>query len=172
MTAAGDGDGKDGDGTGPPPGGDAGLPVDDPVLAEHGIDPEDALHGDADDLEARVDDLFERARAAREAFVPASAMASPPDPDERAIAYCKRGLWPVIAVYVDRRGAGTRLDQPHHGRLETALNAWLDLYARCYGADVDPQFSVREAAELFVSTHDIRDVAQLLTDVPRRSGRQ
>ncbi|GAB3689649.1 hypothetical protein GCM10028857_25230 [Salinarchaeum chitinilyticum] len=122
----------------------------------------DALRGTAEGLEARVDDLHEIAAAAREAF------EVPEDPELRAMAYCRHGLWPVLAVYVDRRGAHAQLGQPHHDRLETALNTWLELYALSYGEAVSVDFSVREAAELFVSTHNVRDVAQLLTDVPER----
>lgn len=118
------------------------------------------LRGHAEDLETRVDDLLARAREAESAFEP------PEDPEERALEYCTDGLWPVLAVYVDRRGAGAPLDQPHHDRLETALNVWLTLYARCYGEDIAVDASVREAAELFVDTHNVRDVAQLLTGVP------
>ena len=122
----------------------------------------DVLRGDADGLEERVDDLYDVARDAREAFEP------PDDAAERALAYCRHGLWPVLAVYVDRRGAGAPLGQPHHDRLEAALNTWLELYARSHGAELSFDFSVREAAELFVSTHNVLDVAQLLTDVPER----
>ncbi|AGN01479.1 hypothetical protein L593_07670 [Salinarchaeum sp. Harcht-Bsk1] len=122
----------------------------------------DVLRGDADGLEERVDDLHDVAQDAREAFEP------PEDAAERALAYCRHGLWPVLAVYVDRRGAGAALGQPHHDRLEVALNTWLELYARSYGGDHSFDFSVREAAELFVSTHNVLDVAQLLTDVPER----
>lgn len=122
----------------------------------------DVLRGHADGLETRVDALAGVAEDAREAYEP------PADPDSRAMAYCRHGLWPVLAVYVDRRSAGARLGQPHHDRLETALNTWLELYARCYDEWIDPDVSVREAAELFVSTHNVRDVALLLTDVPDR----
>jgi hypothetical protein len=123
----------------------------------------DVLRGTAEGLESRVDDLHAIAADAREAF------ESPSDAEQRAMAYCRHGLWPVLAVYVDRRGAHAQLGQPHHDRLETALNTWLELYALSYGADLSFDFSVREAAELFVSTHNVRDVAQLLTDVPERS---
>lgn len=177
MTVAGDGeggrrpiavpDGGDPDPQRPPVDGPG---VEDPAIERYGMVPDRALRGDADDLERRVDDLLARARGAREAFLPPEELPAT-DPDERALAYCRRGLWPVLALYVDRRGAGARLGQPHHGRLEEALNVWLDLYARCYGESITPAFSVREAAELFVSTHNVRDVAQLLTDVPDRRRR-
>ncbi|WP_248517516.1 hypothetical protein [Salinarchaeum laminariae] len=122
----------------------------------------DVLRGTADGLQARVDDLAEIAEEARDAF------ETPDVPELRAMAYCRHGLWPVLAVYVDRRGAHAQLGNPHHDRLEAALNTWLELYARCYGEEMSVDFSVREAAELFVSTHNVRDVAQLLTDVPER----
>lgn len=164
MTAGGGGSGGN-RGPGPVPVADGG----DPAIETYGLAPGDALHGDAADLEARVDDLLERARAANEAFVPPAEAPSRPDPDERALAYCRRGLWPVIAAYLDRRSAGARLGQPHHDRLAEALDTWLALYARCYGVEIDPDCSVRQAAEVFVATHNVRDVAQLLTDVPPRS---
>ena len=138
---------------------DGGSDPDDGPAPGRDVDP-GRLRGHAEDLEDRVDDLLARARAGPD------ELDLPDDPEERALTYCTEGLWPVIAVYVDRRGAGAALGQPHHDRLETALNCWLERYARCYGEDVTVDASVREAAELFVSTHNVRDVAQLLTGVP------
>jgi len=143
-------------------GGTADAPPPPPGVPDATETGRDVLRGTAAGLESRVDNLHEIAEAARSAF------EAPDDPEERALAYCRHGLWPVLAVYVDRRGAHAQLGQPHHDRLESALNTWLELYARSYGADVVVDFSVREAAELFVSTHNVRDVAQLLTDVPER----
>lgn len=113
---------------------------------------------DATDAEA----LLERAREERRTF------EAPADPDERALAYLREGLWPVIERYIDARASGEPPSRREHEALERALNAWLELYARCYGVGIDAEFAVREAAELFVETHNIRDTAQLLTHVPAR----
>lgn len=52
--------------------------------------------------------------------------------------------------------------------LHRAMNDWLTMYARCYGVDLDADFTVREAAEVLLRTHDVVDTAQLLTCVPER----
>ncbi|WP_336345863.1 hypothetical protein [Halalkalicoccus ordinarius] len=109
-----------------------------------------------------VDALLERAREERRTF------EAPADPDDRALAYLREGLWPVLERYIEVRSNGERLSQAEHDALERALNAWLELYARCYGVEIKAAFAVREAAELFVDTHNVRDTAQLLTHVPAR----
>jgi hypothetical protein len=48
------------------------------------------------------------------------------------------------------------------------MNAWLECYAACYGVDLDAEFTLRTAAEALVDTHDIGDVARVLTKVPER----
>jgi hypothetical protein len=48
------------------------------------------------------------------------------------------------------------------------MNDWFELYAACYGVDVDSDVALREAAELLIDTHNIKDVAQILTGVPER----
>ena len=107
-------------------------------------------------------ELEQRAREERAAFKP------PDDPDERALSYLREGLWPVLERYIEVRSNDERLSQREYDALERALNAWLELYARCYGVEIDAEFAVRKAAELFVDTHNIRDTAQLLTHVPSR----
>lgn len=107
--------------------------------------------------------IAEDARGARESFEP------PDDPDERAIEVLREGLWPVLEVYIDARGGGEPLSPAEASDLERALNDWLAVYARCYEVEMEPAFSVREAAEVFVQTHNVRDTAQLLTDVPNRA---
>ncbi|MFC7057100.1 hypothetical protein [Halovenus salina] len=49
------------------------------------------------------------------------------------------------------------------------MNDWLALYTACYGVDTEPDVTLRVAAELLVDTHNIRDVAQILTGVPERA---
>jgi hypothetical protein len=97
-----------------------------------------------------------------------SRFEPPADPDARALLYLREGLWPVLQRYIEARSSSERLLEEEHDELERALNVWLELYARCYGVEIDAAFSVRETAELFVGTHDLRDTAQLLTHVPTR----
>ena len=116
-------------------------------------------------LRGRIDDLAAEARREREAF------DSPDEPpaEERALRYCRDGLGPVLAAYVEARtGEWARLSRTEMRLLDRATNDWLALYARCHGVEMDPDFAVREAAELLVKTHDARDVAALLTCVPER----
>jgi hypothetical protein len=118
------------------------------------------------DYEGRIRETAAAARREREAFDPP---ADPPAPD-RAMHYCREGVGEVVAVYVEARTADwpVRFTPEEHRLLERALNDWLDLYARCYGVETDSSFAVREAAELLVDTHNVRDVAQMLTCVPDR----
>ncbi|MEM4779999.1 MAG: hypothetical protein QXG03_00305 [Halalkalicoccus sp.] len=120
------------------------------------------MSGGSERLHARIERAAEHACEERAAFDP------PADPDERALSYLEEGLWPVLELYIEARSSGQRLSQTEHDRLEQALNAWLELYALCYGVEIDAEFSVRETAELFVDTHNVRDTAQLLTHVPPR----
>jgi hypothetical protein len=114
----------------------------------------------------RITRLADRARADHEAFEPPADTPA----EERALEYLREGAGQAVAVYVEARTADDpiRFTAEEHRLLERAMNDWLELYARCYGVEIDAQFAVREAAELLVDTHNIRDVAQLLTDVPAR----
>ncbi|PSP48341.1 hypothetical protein BRC95_04620 [Halobacteriales archaeon QS_5_68_33] len=116
----------------------------------------------------RIETLATEARAAREAFDPP---ADPPD-EERAMRYLREGFGEAVAVYVDARsGEWERFDAGEFARLEGAMNDYLELYAACYGVDYDAEFAVREAAEALVDTHNVVDVARILTGVPERSER-
>jgi hypothetical protein len=110
--------------------------------------------------------LAASARAERRRF------ETPPDGgvDERALSYVREGVAPVTGVYVEAHTGGdhARFSQTELDLLHRALNDWLSLYARCYGVDVDPDATVRTAAEILLQTHDAREVARLLTDVPPR----
>jgi hypothetical protein len=116
----------------------------------------------------RIRDLADEARAARESFTPPEATSEPPD--ERALRCARDGVGPVVALYVEAHTA--RWDVAFSAEelrlLHRALNDWLTCYARCYGVDLDASFSIREAAELLLKTHNVRDTAQLLTCVPSR----
>jgi hypothetical protein len=113
-----------------------------------------------------ISELAQRASAAKEEFVPPE---EPPDED-RAMAFLREGAGPAIMVYVDARTGDdwTRFPPVEHSLLERALNDFLELYTRCYGYEVDCEFSVREAAETLLETHNVADTAQVLTKVPPR----
>lgn len=114
----------------------------------------------------RIDALANRVAADQASFDPP---ATPPDED-RAMAYLREGVGPAVWTYVEARTNGLVAIQPvDFARLERAMNGWLELYARCYGTDIDAEFTVREAAQLLLETRNIRDVAQLLTHVPSRT---
>ena len=114
-------------------------------------------------LEPRIRRLAEEARKRRESM--AAAEARP----EEAMDLLREGLAPVVSAYIEARtGEMLRLSQAELDALHRATNDWLACYARCHGAEVDPDVTVREAAELVVQTHDIGDTAALLTGVPER----
>jgi hypothetical protein len=73
-------------------------------------------------------------------------------------------------VYVEARTGGrlVRFSPAEFDLLHAALNGWLALYTRCYGVETDPDVTIREAAEVLLETHNVRDTAQLLTHVPER----
>ena len=116
----------------------------------------------------RIERVAARARAERADFDPP---ASPPAA-ERAIEYVREGLGPTVSIYVEARTGAeqARLSSTDLDRLQTALNDWLAVYARCYGVEMDPAFTIREAAELLVETRDARDTAALLTHLPDADG--
>lgn len=114
----------------------------------------------------RIADLADDASTAREEFVPPE---EPPD-ERRATVFLQDGVGPAISIYIEARSGEewTRFPEVEHCLLERALNDFLELYARCYGYDVECEFSIREAAETLVETHNVKDTAQLLTKVPPR----
>ncbi|MFB6140093.1 MAG: hypothetical protein ABEJ26_06635 [Halosimplex sp.] len=114
----------------------------------------------------RIDEIAAAAERARESFDPP---ADPPD-EERALRFCREGVGEAVAVYVDARsGEWDRFGEAEFARLERAMNTYLELYARCYGVDLDADYSVRTAAEALIDTHDVVDVARILTGLPDRS---
>ena len=117
------------------------------------------------DFPERIAELSERARREREAFEP------PPEPpdEEAALEYLTDGVGKVVALYIEARtGEPFRFGDAEFALLERALNDWLELYTACYGTDLEGTYTVREAAELLVDTHSIRETAVLLTHVPER----
>jgi ABC-type uncharacterized transport system involved in gliding motility auxiliary subunit len=112
----------------------------------------------------RIFDLADRARHDHEEFVPPQ---SPPD-EEKAMEYLRSGLGPTIGLYIEARAGDelVRFSSVEMSLLEQAMNDWLSLYAQCYETPLEAEFTVREAAELLIETHNIRDTAQLLTQIP------
>lgn len=117
-------------------------------------------------FEDRIHTLADRATAEAAAFDPP---AHPPD-EERAIEYLREGAGPAVSIFVEARTGGqmVRFPPDEYHSLEGAMNAYLDLYAGCYGVDLEGEYTIREAAQLLVDTHNIVDVAQILTGVPER----
>ncbi|KAB1198767.1 MULTISPECIES: hypothetical protein [Haloferax] len=123
-------------------------------------DPEHVRFGE------RVRSLAVEARRERQQFDPPSESAA----DERALACARDGVGPAVSLYIEARTGGTMVEftREEFRLLQRALNDWLTLYARCYGVDLDADFTIREAAEVLLRTHNILDTAQLLTCVPER----
>lgn len=117
------------------------------------------------DLAERVTAVTEEAAAARE-----RVDAADEDDPAAALDAVRDGLWPVLRVYIDARRTGVRLDPDEQAALDTAVDDWLAVYAAHHGYRVDPNVPVREAAEAFLDTHNIRDTAAVLTGVPERRG--
>lgn len=107
--------------------------------------------------------LREDAMAARDRFQPP---ADPPD-RERALAFARDGVGAAAAVYIEARmeESWVSFDADAFDALETALNAYLDLFAACHGVDRDPDVTVRTAAETLLDTYDAVDTAAVLTSV-------
>lgn len=114
----------------------------------------------------RIEDIAAEATAATESFEPPATI---PD-EERAMSYLRDGVGPAVSVFVEARTGGTMVHFPpnEYHTLEGAMNAYLDLYGACYGVDLEPEYQLREAAQLLVDTHNVFDVAQILTGVPDR----
>ena len=115
----------------------------------------------------RIDEFAAQAERDREAFEPPE---NPPD-DERAMEFLKEGLGPLVALYLEARTVerDVEFSREELEGFHRATNDWLSLYARCYGVEMNPDVTVRRAAEVLLETHNIRDTAQLLTQVPPRT---
>jgi sulfur carrier protein ThiS len=122
--------------------------------------------GSATTVAERIDALTARARREREA-VAVDSEAVPAE--ERAMEYLRNGFGPTVWCYVDARtGSKEPLSESQMTLLDRGTNDWLTVYARCYGTEIDLSVSVRLAAEVLIETRNVRDTAQLLTDVPPR----
>lgn len=117
----------------------------------------------------RIEELAREARTAREAWTDAELGDSEPD-EQRALEAARDGLGPVVACYIEARTSDDppRFSAREHRLLRRATRDWLECFTRWYGVAHDADATVRTAAELLLETHDIVDVAQLLTGVPDR----
>jgi hypothetical protein len=115
----------------------------------------------------RISDLAGQYRRDRAGFEPP---ADPPAEDV-AMEYLRDGLGPTVMVYVDARTNdwGVAFTQREFDLLHETVNGYLELYTACYGVEMDADFTVRKAAELLLETHNIKDVAAMLTQVPDRT---
>lgn len=115
----------------------------------------------------RIATVADRAHRDRKTFEPPT---DPPD-EEQAIGFLRDGVGPVVGLYIEAHTTDgpARFSAAELSLLERAMNDWLTLYARCYDASINADFTVREAAELLLDTHDITDTAQLLTQIPTRA---
>lgn len=131
-------------------------------------DPRGAEHRSADrPRRERIAALAERAARERAGFAPPD---DPPAPD-CAMRYCREGLGPALAPYLDARTGGKleTFSPPDHRRLRGAVNDYLALYAACHGVECNPAFPLQTVASVFVETRNVRHTAQLLTAVPERA---
>jgi hypothetical protein len=114
----------------------------------------------------RIHDLAAEAERDRAAF---EAPEDPPDEDA-AMAFLREGAGPAVSLFVEARTGQhmVRFPPEEYHALEDAMNEWFELYAACYGVELDAEFALREAADLLLDTRNIKDVAQLLTHVPER----
>lgn len=121
---------------------------------------------DRADVSDRIDSLAERAARDRDQF---TEPQNPPD-EEGGLACLRDGAGQVVGLYTHARTGGRMVafSEAEWERMETAMNTWFELYAAYHGHDIEMDVPVRTAAELLVETHNIRDVAQLLTGVPDR----
>jgi hypothetical protein len=112
----------------------------------------------------RIHALADRADGHRAHFTPP---ASPPA-RKRAIQLLRQGAGPAVSLYVEARTGDRMVHFPpaEYHALEDAMNTWFELYAACYGVDLEADWALREAAQLLIDTHNIKDVAEKLTHVP------
>lgn len=89
---------------------------------------------------------------------------------ENGNEYLKNGVGPAILLYIEARSKNEiiPITPKQFQDIENSMNGWLGLYARCHGEEIEISVSLREAAVLFIETHNIFDVAQILTRIPER----
>jgi hypothetical protein len=116
------------------------------------------------DYADRIQRLAQRAESTAAELDP-----DPPD-EQRATELLREGVGPTVSLYCEARTGDSweRFDEAQFQQLQATLDRWLGLYAACYGVELSGSHSIRTAAELLVDTHNIRDVAAVLTGVPDR----
>jgi hypothetical protein len=116
----------------------------------------------------RIEELADRARRERAQFEPS---ADPPD-EERAMELLREGVGPLATVYLEGRTGGdfAAFSESEWDLLHRALDDWLEMYAACYGEELQRGFQIRTLAELLIETHNVCDAAVMLTNVPQRDG--
>ena len=129
----------------------------------------DSLRNDGRDGSADADGTSEHTDGGSRRGRVELAETAVSDSAEAALVAARDGLGPVVGVYVEARTEDepVRFSQRELDRLHAATSDWLAVYAQCRGVDADPDATVREAAELLIDTHDITDVAALLTGLHR-----
>ncbi len=90
---------------------------------------------------------------------------------DSALECLMMGFGPIVAMYLEARIKGKLIPitQNQFEKIELIMNGWLEIYARYYGEEIEANFSVRDAALLFLETHDIQDVAEILTKIPNKN---
>jgi hypothetical protein len=132
------------------------------MAAAHSSDRDDAP------TPSYCDRIRETARAAERAIGDTGSVEAP---DDRAMKILREGFGPALSIYVEARTGGLDEIAPgDHRALRRAVNRWIEAYAACYGVDFEAEFTLQEAATVLVDTRNVRDTAQLLTDVPERHG--
>ncbi|WP_293030427.1 hypothetical protein [Natronococcus sp.] len=117
----------------------------------------------------RIAALARRAERDRAALEKEDSAADPEDTRD----YLREGAGQAIWCYVEARTGGrlVAFSEAEFAALERAMNDWLECYARCYGVELEAEFTVRQAAEVLLETRNVVDTAQLLTGVPERRNR-
>lgn len=115
-------------------------------------------------VQNRIASLTEQASNDAATFDPPD---EPPD-EELARTYLIEGAGQVIGLYATVRTGGRlySFSEEEFHELESAMNTWFQLYAACYGEEIEPAVSIRTAAQALIDTEDIEAVAQVVTDVP------
>ncbi|AFZ71603.1 hypothetical protein [Natronobacterium gregoryi] len=90
---------------------------------------------------------------------------------EEPAAYLREGAGRAIWLYVEGRTGGRMVpfSAAELAALERAMNAWFECYALCHGIEIDAVFTIRDAAELLLETHNVIETAQLLLGVPKHN---
>ena len=112
----------------------------------------------------RIERLAERARRDRETFEPPTPVPAP----EQGQQYLQDGVGELVSLYIDGRSGGNfaAFSEREWELLHRALDDWLQLYARCYGQELERGFQIHTLTELVVDTHNLHDAVVMATKVP------